>query len=90
MDSIAANLPEQISTVAPENEVKKGPSANRNLDHLQYSENLFDFMKSLIPFSITTTNKSVNAYLLNGDSGLEKNEFLNIYYNDGVGKRELL
>jgi len=29
--------------------------------------------------------------LLNGeDGGLEKNEFLNIYFNDSIGKRELL
>jgi hypothetical protein len=47
-------------------------------------------MKSLIPFSITTSNKSINYYLLNGESGLEKNEFINIYYNDTIGKRELL
>ena len=64
--------------------------SNRNLDHLAYCENLYDFMKSLIPFSITTSNKSINNYLLNGESGLEKNEFINIYYNDSVGKRELL
>lgn len=68
----------------------KGPVVTRNLDHLAYSENLYDFMKSLIPFAITTTNKSINNYLLNGDSGLEKNEFLNIYYNDSIGKRELV
>ena len=47
-------------------------------------------MKSLIPFSITTSNKSINRYLLNGESGLEKNEFINVYYNDPAGKRELL
>ena len=47
-------------------------------------------MKSLIPFSITTGNKSINYYLLNGESGLEKNEFVNIYYNDTAGKREVL
>lgn len=47
-------------------------------------------MKFLIPFSITTSNKSINYYLLNGESGLEKNEFINIYYNDTIGKRELL
>ena len=47
-------------------------------------------MKSLIPFSITTGNKSINYYLLNGESGLEKNEFINVYYNDTAGKRELL
>ena len=63
---------------------------NRNLDHLSYSENLYDFMKFLIPFSITTSNESINYYLLNGESGLEKNEFINIYYNDTIGKREVL
>ena len=47
-------------------------------------------MKSLIPFSITTSNKSLNHYLLSGDSGLEKNEFINVYYNDTAGKRELI
>ena len=47
-------------------------------------------MKSLIPFSITTSNKSINRQLLNGDAGLEKNEFLNVYYNDSIGKRELV
>jgi hypothetical protein len=47
-------------------------------------------MKSLIPFSITTSNKSINYYLLNGESGLEKNEFINIYYNDTAGKREVI
>lgn len=62
----------------------------RNLDHLAYSENLYDFMKSLIPFAITTTNKSVNKHMLNGEAGLEKNEFLNIYYNDPIGKREVI
>lgn len=64
--------------------------SNRNLDHLTYSENLYDFMKSLIPFSITTSNKSINNYLLNGESGLEKNEYINVYYNDTVGKREFI
>lgn len=57
---------------------------------MTYCENLYDFMKSLIPFSITTSNKSINNYLLNGESGLEKNEFINVYYNDTVGKRELI
>lgn len=66
------------------------PTTTRNLDHLSYDENLYDFMKSLIPFSVTTTSKSINSYLLNGESGLEKNEFLNVYYNDAAGKRELL
>lgn len=63
---------------------------HRNLDHLSYDMNLYDFMKSLIPFSITTQNKSINHYLLNGESGLEKNEFINVYYNDSDGKRELV
>ena len=63
---------------------------HRNLDHLTYDENLYDFMKSLIPFSITTRNKQINNYLLNGESGLEKNEFINVYYNDYAGKRELI
>ena len=62
----------------------------RNLDHLDYDSNLYDYMKSLIPFSITSTNKSLNKYLLNGDYGLEKDQFLNIYFNDSVGKRELV
>jgi hypothetical protein len=57
---------------------------------LEYDSNLYDYMKSLIPFSITSTNKSLNKYLLNGDYGLEKDQFLNIYFNDSVGKRELV
>eukprot|EP00352_Strombidinopsis_acuminata_P000354 CAMPEP_0176340108 /NCGR_PEP_ID=MMETSP0126-20121128/1307_1 /TAXON_ID=141414 ORGANISM="Strombidinopsis acuminatum, Strain SPMC142" /NCGR_SAMPLE_ID=MMETSP0126 /ASSEMBLY_ACC=CAM_ASM_000229 /LENGTH=107 /DNA_ID=CAMNT_0017684113 /DNA_START=11 /DNA_END=334 /DNA_ORIENTATION=+ len=66
-------------------------TSKRNLDHLEYDENLYEFMKSLIPFKIATANKSINQYLLNGeDGGLEKNEFLNIYFNDSIGKRELL
>jgi hypothetical protein len=32
----------------------------------------------------------LNHYLLSGDSGLEKNEFINVYYNDTAGKRELI
>ena len=47
-------------------------STKRNLDHLQYDENLYDYMRFLIPFNITTQNKSVNKYLL-ADYGLEKN-----------------
>ncbi len=58
------------------------------MDHLDYDENLYDFMKSLIPFNLVTTNKSLNKHLLD-DHGLEKGQFLNIYYNDSVGKREL-
>ena len=47
-------------------------------------------MKSLIPFSVTTQNQSLNHYLLNGEAGLEKNELINVYYNDQVGKREVI
>ena len=43
----------------------------RNLDHLDYDENLYDFMKSLIPFSLTSTNASINNHILN-ENGLEK------------------
>jgi len=60
------------------------------LDHLSYDANLYEYMKSLIPFAITSTNKSLNKYLLNGDFGLEKDQFLNVYFNDSVGKRELV
>ena len=35
-------------------------STRRNLDHLEPDENLYDYMKSLIPFSITSQNKSIN------------------------------
>ena len=35
-------------------------SSKRNLDHLQYSENLYDFMKSLLPFSITCKIPKLN------------------------------
>jgi hypothetical protein len=62
----------------------------RNLDHLDYDTNLYDYMKSLIPFAITSTNKSLNKYLLNGEFGLEKDQFLNVYFNDSIGKRELV
>jgi hypothetical protein len=47
-------------------------------------------MKSQIPFYLTSpSNGHLNHYLLN-DRGLEKQDVLNIYYNDPVGKRELL
>ena len=45
-------------------------------------------MKSLIPFNLITANKSLNKHLLE-ENGLEKGQFLNIYFNDVVGKREL-
>lgn len=63
-------------------------ATDRNLDHLDYDENLYDFMKSLIPFSLTASNNSINNHILN-TNGLEKGQFLNVYYNDSVGKREL-
>lgn len=47
-------------------------------------------MKSLLPFSITCKSPKLNQYLLNGDAGLEKNENINIFYSDQIGKRELL
>ncbi len=47
----------------------------RNLDHLQYDENLYDLMRFLIPFNLTTQNKSLNKDLLS-DNGLEKSQFL--------------
>lgn len=37
-----------------------GCGKQRNLDHLNYSENLYDFMRSLIPFSIKTSRASIN------------------------------
>ena len=64
-------------------------NTRRNLDHLEYDENLYDFMRSLIPFSLTSENSSINDYLL-GDNGIEKGQFLNVYFNDTVGKRELI
>ena len=64
-------------------------NTKRNLDHLEYDENLYDLMKSMIPFNMISSNNSVNQYLLNKD-GLEKQECLNIYFNDQVGKRELV
>jgi hypothetical protein len=60
----------------------------RNLDHLQYDENLYDLMRFLIPFNLTSQNKSLNKYLLS-ENGLEKSQFLNVYFNDSVGKNEL-
>lgn len=63
---------------------------SRNFDHLDYDENLYDFMKSQIPFYITSlSNQHINHFILN-DRGLEKNDVLNIYYNDPVGKREFV
>ena len=47
-------------------------------------------MKSQIPFYITSPhNQHVNHYLLN-DRGLEKHDVINVYYNDPIGKRELV
>ena len=81
---MATDLQNQIPSAQPQF------VTNRNLDHLSYDMNLYDLMKSLSPFSITTSNKSINHYLLNGESGLEKNEFVNVYYNDTDGKREFV
>ena len=64
-------------------------TAKRNLDHLDYDENLYDFMRFLIPFYITAQNKSINKHLLS-EYGLEKNSFLNIHFNDTLGKNELV
>ncbi len=65
--------------------------SQRNFDHLEYDENLYDFMKSQIPFSIQTlTNQHVNHYILNQGRGLEKQDVLNLYYNDPIGKREFV
>jgi len=64
-------------------------STKRNLDHLAYDENLYDFMRFLIPFQLTSQNKSINKHLLRED-GLEKNSFLNVHFNDTVGKNELV
>eukprot|EP00347_Sterkiella_histriomuscorum_P009559 403340741 len=63
---------------------------NRNFDHLDYDENLYDFMKSQIPFYINSSNEHINTYILNESRGLEKQQVLNIYYNDTVGKREFV
>lgn len=57
----------------------------RNLDHLNYSENLYDFMRSLIPFSVHSNCQSLNQYLLRNE-GIQKDDLFNIYYNDTVGK----
>jgi hypothetical protein len=64
-------------------------STKRNLDHLNYDENLYDFMRFLTPFNLTAQNKSINKHLL-AEYGLEKNAFLNINFNDTVGKNELV
>ena len=61
----------------------------RNLDHLDMDENLYDFMKSLIPFNLCTTNSSLNTHLFTDGNGLEKGQFLNVFFNDCIGKREL-
>ena len=65
-------------------------SMDRNLEHLTLDENLYDFMKSLIPFNLCSANSAINEHVLNSGHGLEKGQFLNVYFNDGVGKRELI
>ena len=70
--------------------VSGGPFAStlggRNFDHLDYDENLYDFMKSQIPFYINhPTNAHLSQYLLSG-RGLEKDDVLTIYFNDPIGK----
>ena len=63
----------------------------RNFDHLAYDENLYDFMKSQIPFYLTSLhNVHLNHYILNDGRGLEKHDVLNVYYNDAIGKREFV
>lgn len=58
---------------------------------MAYDENLYDFMKSQIPFYIASlTNQHINHYILNEGRGLEKHDVLNVYYNDPVGKREFV
>ena len=64
-------------------------STKRNLDHLEYDENLYDFMRFLIPFQICPHNKSLTKHVFQ-DYGLEKLSFLNVYFNDTVGKNELV
>ena len=54
---------------------------------MEFEENLYEFMKSLIPFNLQSTNKSINKHILSG--GLEKGTFLNVYFNDTIGKREV-
>ena len=46
-------------------------------------------MRFLIPFNLLAQNKSVNKHLLH-EYGLEKNSFLNVHFNDTVGKNELV
>ena len=50
---------------------KEQMASERDLAHLDYDENLYDFMKSLIPFNLVTANKSLNKHLLE-ENGLEK------------------
>lgn len=48
-------------------------------------------MKSQIPFYLTSpSSQHVTHYLLNEGRGLEKNDVLNLYFNDCAGKRELV
>lgn len=63
--------------------------ASRSLDHLRYDENLYDVMRSMIPFNIYSGNSSVSRLLL-GQEGLVRESQLAIYYNDNVSKRELI
>ena len=47
-------------------------------------------MRSIIPFNIVTSNNAINKYLLHDGNGLEKGDILNLYYNDTIGKREMV
>lgn len=48
-------------------------------------------MKAQIPFFVTSlSSPHLNHYLLNEGRGLEKQDVLNLQYNDPVGKREFL
>jgi hypothetical protein len=46
-------------------------------------------MKSLIPFTITLNNDPIRKYLFD-NVGLQRNDILNIYFNDTIGKREFV
>ena len=84
MEARAANSSNQ-----PPLEQQQQQSTERNLEHMTLDENLYDFMKSLIPFNLCSANNAINEHVLNSGHGLEKGQFLNIYFNDVIGKREL-
>ena len=61
----------------------------RNLDHLNSNETLFDYMKSLLAFTIKSSAKCINDYMLN-KNGISKGAHYWVSYQDVAGKKEFL